>query len=234
MTPEMLREVRGIAQDEVNRILKERLHSEYLRARSVLPQKIRPTTLAGARPSDGSPLVYSEDSDLVTFEGAANTLHRPLGIYQSASSAGYQSIGASAWENVDFNAALYAWMDASDYVISGGDASSDNHIVVPRDGIYQVDGCIAFTSNATDSWRQSRAAAWDGSTTRVVAWGSSIEEQIGNGTIHPFSAVADLYADEVVLAQAFTTIVLSLRSNFADGIPYMNYVQITYLGPIPE
>lgn len=211
------------------------IHSDIIGPRSILPQKITPVDLTSANPVDGSPLVYNEDKDLVTFEGAGNTVHRPLGIYQSTSSASFQTIADGAWEYVDFDDKLYDWMTASEYDISGGDNSQSNHVVVPRDGIYAVDGCCLFTSSATDHSCSSRIVVWDGSALRVVAMSENDYDTAGFTKNLPVSRCAvDLYEGEEVSLQALVVgLALALRSNVAGTIPAANYVQITYIGPIP-
>lgn len=215
--------------------MRDSLHSDLIGVRSILPQKITPVDLDSANPSDGSPLVYNESKDLVTFEGAGNTVHRPLGIYQSTSSASFQTIADGAWEYVDFDAALYSWMVAGDYDISGGDNSQSNHVVVPRDGIYAVDGCCLFTSSATDHSCSSRIVVWDGSALRVVAMSENDYDTAGFTKNLPVSRLAvDLYEGEEVSLQALVVgLALALRSNIADTIPAANYLQIAYQGPIP-
>lgn len=232
---------RPLDEKRVRELVREMLGVEdvasFVGARSLLPQKVRPTDLDGARPGDGSPLVYSESSDLVTFQGSANTLHRPLGIYQSTSSASFQTIADGAWEYVDFDAALYSWMTSSEYVVSGGDNSTDNHIIVPQDGVYAVDGSCLFTSSATDHICISRIVVRStGGVNRYPAMSGRYEDQIGNVLQCPVATSAvEMYAGETVLLQALVSgLALALRSNVADSIPSGNYLQIVYLGPIPE
>jgi hypothetical protein len=63
MTPEMRREVREIVED----VIRRQLHTRFINARSILPQKISPVKFDGTRPANGDPLLYDAANDVVTF-----------------------------------------------------------------------------------------------------------------------------------------------------------------------
>ena len=118
--------------------------ARHLNARSLPTQKIRPTDLSGARPSDSAPLVYDSNNDLVTFEGASTGT--PAGRIYLTSNETLTSVDRS-W--VRPGSISSTWSKDYDY---GGVADAANErVTAPVDGVYQINWSVTWgtTNNTT-------------------------------------------------------------------------------------